>query len=414
MTDVRNRSAAARAPRRSAGPIARRGAAGRLADGLVIDSATIVTADEIWPETSVRLRDGRIDAIRPGGSFRNHGRAIDGRGLHLCPGFIDLHCDAIEKKIEPRPNTFFPLDVAIHELDKQLAACGVTTSFHSLSFAELEIGLRSNNMAAGIVREINEHAPGLRVRTMVHARFEITDLGAVPLLRQLVDEGQVGLFSLMDHTPGQGQFREIMSFKNYYGPVYGKSDAEMDHLIQRKQEARVNGAREGIETMVDCCRERGISLASHDDDCPDKIRWLHGLGIELTEFPVNLDAARSAREHGLHLILGAPNVLRGASQGGNLSARDALAAGYGDILCSDYAPLTLLHALLTLTRLEMMSLPEALNLVSRNPARAVGIDHETGTIAEGLAADLLLLDLTSGFPRIRGTLVQGREVFASC
>ncbi|OQX16574.1 MAG: hypothetical protein BWK76_11430 [Desulfobulbaceae bacterium A2] len=385
-----------------------------MPENCIIDSVTIVTPAAVLPESSLRVRDGRIDEIRPGGSFQANGRTIDGRGLHLFPGFIDLHCDAIEKKIEPRPNTFFPLDVAVHELDKQLAACGVTCSYHSLSFAEMEIGLRSNNMAAQIVREINEMSPGLRVRTRVHARFEITDLGAVPVLRQLVEQGQVRLFSLMDHTPGQGQFREVMSFKNYYGPVYGKSDSEMDRMIERKQEAKGNGAREGIETMVDCCRTHDIALASHDDDCPDKIRWLHGLGIQLTEFPVNLTAARSAREHGLHVILGAPNVMRGASQGGNLSAREALAAGCGDILCSDYAPLTLLHAVLTLERLGLMPLPEAVNLVSRNPAQAVGIDDETGSLREGLAADLLLLDLQHGFPRIVKTMVDGREVFASC
>ncbi|OQX11084.1 MAG: alpha-D-ribose 1-methylphosphonate 5-triphosphate diphosphatase [Desulfobulbaceae bacterium A2] len=385
-----------------------------MPDTWIIDSATVVTPQAVLPETSLRVRDGRIDEIRPGGSFQANGRTIDGRGRHLFPGFIDLHCDAIEKKIEPRPNTFFPLDVAVHELDKQLAACGVTSSYHSLSFAEMEIGLRSNNMAAQIVRDINEMSPGLRVRTRVHARFEITDFGAVPILRKLVEQGQIQLFSIMDHTPGQGQFREVMSFKNYYGPVYAKSDAEMDRLIQRKQEARDNGAREGIAAMVDCCRDHDIALASHDDDCPDKIRWLHGLGIELTEFPVNLAAARSAREHGLHVILGAPNVLRGASQGGNLSAREALAAGCGDILCSDYAPLTLLHAVLTLVRLELMPLPAAVNLVSLRPAQAVGIDDETGALREGLAADLLLLDLAQGFPRILKTFVQGREVFASC
>jgi alpha-D-ribose 1-methylphosphonate 5-triphosphate diphosphatase len=379
----------------------------------VIDGASVVTPTEVLSDCSLRVVNGRIDEIRQG-AFNGSALHIDGRGKYLFPGFIDLHCDAIEKKIEPRPNTFFPVDIAINELDKTLASCGVTTMFHSLSFAEMEVGLRSNGMAAQIVREVQELAPHLRVNTKIHARFEITDLGAVPILRELVEEERVQLFSLMDHTPGQGQFREVTSFKNYYGPVYAKSDAEMNRIIARKQETRNDRALAGIEIMVACCRAQGVALASHDDDTAEKIDWLQRLGIELTEFPVTLGAARTAQEMGLKVILGAPNLVRGASQGGNLSAREAVSQGLGDILCSDYAPHCLLHAVLTLVRLELLSLPAALNLVSRNPARAVGLEAETGALLEGFAADLLLVELNAGFPRVLKTFVNGREVYASC
>ncbi|AMV73719.1 alpha-D-ribose 1-methylphosphonate 5-triphosphate diphosphatase [Desulfuromonas carbonis] len=385
-----------------------------MSDSFVIDAATVVTPEAVLPECSVRVEQGRIAELRPGGSFNGSDPHLDARGKHLFPGFIDLHCDAIEKQIEPRPNTFFPVDIAIHELDKKLAACGVTTIFHSLSFAELEVGLRSNGMAAKIVREVNRQAPTLRINTRVHTRFEVTDGGAVPILQELIRGGEVGLFSLMDHTPGQGQFREVASFKNYYGPVYAKTEEEMDRIIARKQQAQNGDALTRIGRLTDCCREHLVALASHDDDCAAKLDWLQQLGVGMSEFPVNLAAARAARDRGITVILGAPNVLRGSSQGGNLSAREALAEGCGEILCSDYAPQTLLHAVLTLDRLGLKPLHEAVNLVSRNPAQAVGIGAKTGALVEGLAADLQLLDLAQGFPRVLKTFVGGLEVYGSC
>ena len=171
---------------------------------------------------SVQVEDGRIVEIGEG--YPQGAREIDAGGNFLFPGFVDMHSDAIEKGIEPRPNTFFPVDIAVFELDKKIASCGITTMYHSLSFAELEVGLRNNNTAAEIIREINKFREKLKVNTKIHARFEITDHGAVPFLEELIRDDQIDLFSLMDHSPGQGQFRDIISFKNYYGRVYAKSD----------------------------------------------------------------------------------------------------------------------------------------------------------------------------------------------
>jgi alpha-D-ribose 1-methylphosphonate 5-triphosphate diphosphatase len=187
------------------------------------------------------------------------------------------------------------VDVAVFELDKKIAACGITTMYHSLSFAELEVGLRSNSTAAGIIRRINECRHTLKVRTRIHARFEITDMGAVPYLEGLIRDGLIDLFSFMDHSPGQGQFRDISSFKSYYGPVYGKSDREMDGIIHRKLRSRENDAPLAIGHLVGMCRKNGIAIASHDDDSREKIEWLKRMGIAMTEFPVNIEVAGSPR-----------------------------------------------------------------------------------------------------------------------
>ncbi len=383
-----------------------------MQDRFVIINAHVVTPEGVRQNASLQVEDGRIVKIVD--SALNGSRVIDAMGNFLFPGFIDIHSDAIEKGIEPRPNTFFPVDIAVYELDKKIASCGITTMYHSLSFAELEVGLRNNNTAAGIIREINKLLNKLKVNTKIHARFEITDLGAVPFLEGLIEDGQINLFSFMDHSPGQGQFRDILAFKSYYGPVYAKSDAEMDHIIERKLEAKKSHAPVIIADMIKICREHDIAIASHDDDSREKIHWLKEMNIGMTEFPVNIEAVRAAKELGVSICLGSPNVVRGQSQAKNLSAREAISWGFGDILCSDYSPMTLLHAVLTLERLGILPLHEALKMVSLNPARAVGIAEETGSLEEGKAADMVLVDHSDDFPRVLKTFVGGREVFATC
>jgi alpha-D-ribose 1-methylphosphonate 5-triphosphate diphosphatase len=378
----------------------------------VVEDVTVVGPQEVLEHASVRVEDGVIADVRPGAT-RAVGEVVDGRGRLLLPGFVDLHSDAIEKEIEPRPRTLFPIEFAIHELDKRLAACGVTTTYHSISFADGEIGTRSNTLAARIVTEVAARAPALRVRTRVHARFEITDQRAVPVLAELIDRGDVQLLSLMDHTPGQGQFREVTSFKAYYGTVYGKSDAELDGIIESKLRSRAESAPRSVGILLAHAKGQGIPIASHDVDSAEKVRWLEEQGVRITEFPVTLETARAATAAGIHVMLGAPNVFRGRSQAGNLSAREAIARGDGDILCSDYAPQAMLHAALLLARTGAMPLPAAVNLVSLHPARAVGLEDRIGSIEPGKEADLVLVDPAGEHPHVLRTFVGGRSVFAT-
>jgi len=378
----------------------------------VVHNARLVSPDGVRDGVSVRVDRGIITEISTGVLSGKH--EIDACGNYLFPGFVDIHSDAIEKGIEPRPNTFFPVDIAVFELDKKLAACGITTMFHSLSFAEMEVGLRSNSTAAGIIRQISTFRHKLKVHTQIHARFEITDLGAVPFLESLIQDRLIQLFSFMDHSPGQGQFRDIMAYKSYYGPVYGKTDSEMDRIINRKLEAKQGDAQRAILQLISLCKENGVAIASHDDDSQTKIAWLKEMGVSITEFPVNFEALQAAHEQGISVCLGSPNIVRGASQARNLSAREAISQGFGDILCSDYAPMTMLHAVLTLERLGLLPLHEAVNMVSLNPAAAVGIADKTGSLELGKQADMLIVDHSEEHPRILKTFVSGREVYATC
>ena len=381
-------------------------------DCFTITNATVVTPEGTLSGASIDIADGIIVDIHEGAA--TIGKTIDAQGNYVLPGFIDIHSDAIEKSIEPRPNTFFPVNIAAFELDKKLVACGITTIFHSLSFAEMEVGLRSNNMAAKIIREIKQYSSRLKVNTKIHSRFEITDQGALPFLHELIADGKIDLLSIMDHSPGQGQFRDSISFKNYYGRVYAKSDAEMNDIIARKIKTKETTSLDSVVGLTELCKQHSIPLASHDDDSREKIMWLKEIGVCLSEFPVNIETAAAAHDLGIHVCFGSPNVLRGCSQTGNLSARDAIKAGIGDILCSDYSPMTMLHAVFTLFRDKTLLLHEAVNMASRNPACAVGLSEQTGSLEIGKNADMIVVRSRNGFAEVLKTFVKGKEVFATC
>jgi alpha-D-ribose 1-methylphosphonate 5-triphosphate diphosphatase len=376
-----------------------------------INGCRAVLSDGVLEDACVRVEEGRIAEVLQGRSIDG---GMDARGAWLLPGFVDVHSDAIEKAVEPRPNARFPTEIAVRELDRTLVACGVTTMYHSLSFADLEFGLRSNNVAAGLIEEICGLAPRLRARTRVHARFEITDLGAAPHLERLIEEGYVHLFSFMDHSPGQGQYRDEAAFRSYYGKVYRMSDEQLDAVLRRKERAHLEGVGEGVAAMAALCRRAGIPMASHDDDSVARLDWCQEQGIAISEFPIDIATAKLARERGLPTCLGAPNLVRGSSQGGNLSVREALAAGCGDILCSDYLPLAILHAVFLASDLGLRTLPESVAMATLSPARAVGIGGDTGSIETGKAADLLLVERRHGHPDVLRTWVEGREVYATC
>lgn len=381
-------------------------------DSLVVENGRLVLPEGILERTTIYIEEGLITRIGKG-LATNGAKRIDAAGCYVLPGIVDLHSDALEKELEPRPNTLFPTDMVLLEMDKKLAACGITTMYHSISFAEGEIGIRSNKMAEGIIREINRLLPRLRVHTKVHARYEMTDEAAVSVLEKLIDEDKVHLLSFMDHTPGQGQFRDALTFRRYYQAVYQKTETELQWIIQRKAASQKN-VEQRLNQLVGLCGHRNIPMASHDDDSEEKVNWLKQKGISISEFPVNMEAALAAGRNQLHVSLGAPNALRGYSQSKNLSAREAVALGLCQVLCSDYAPMTLLHAAFKLADDGLLGLHEAVRLVSINPAKAVGIDHYTGSLQEGKTADFSIVDKQNDHAQVLKTFVAGQEVFSTC
>jgi len=383
-------------------------------ESLIVENGSLVLPDSIVEGGALLVKDGLIEEVgKRGIAAGKDVRRIDASGCLVIPGLIDLHSDALERELEPRPNAFFPTEMVLLELDRKLAAVGITTMYHAISFAEGEIGTRSNKMAEALIREIKGLTDRFKIRTKVHARYELTDAEAVPAVERLIDEGKIDLFSLMDHTPGQGQFRELEHFHQYYGVVHHKTKDEIEELIERKVAAKDSVAPR-LEHLMGKCLAASIPLASHDDDTREKLAWLNERSRFISEFPVTMEAAEAACAFGFPVCLGAPNALRGVSLSRNLSAREAVSRGLCGILCSDYAPMALLQGAFTLFDLGILNLPETIAMVTINPARAVGIGNETGSIEVGKNADFVIVKKHAGYAEVVKTFVSGREVYATC
>lgn len=369
---------------------------------IYLTGARLVLRDEVLEDAALLLEDGLIAAINP--SSGNGAPAIDLRGKTLIPGMIDLHCDALEKEVEPRPNVHFPLDFACAQADKRNAAAGVTTVFHALSFANEELGVRNNAFAASVARAVHAWNPHGLVDNRVHCRYEVTDPTAPDVLLELMAADEMHLLSVMDHSPGQGQFKDIAAYRDYLARSYKKSAAELDAIVENKL-AQADGAMTRIRRLIDAAKQKGIHIASHDDDTPEKVETLHALGVGISEFPINLESARAARSKGMSTVFGAPNILRGKSQSGAVKALDAVIAGVADCLCADYHPAALIVAVFRLPELAGISLADAVRLVSANPAQAAGLT-DRGEIAVGKRADLMAVAQVNG-------LVQASSVFSA-
>ncbi|NYH99403.1 alpha-D-ribose 1-methylphosphonate 5-triphosphate diphosphatase [Cupriavidus plantarum] len=374
--------------------------------------ATLVLPDRLLDDSALLIEDGHIVAIEPdAGQVPSRANVIDLRGHTVMPGLIDVHCDAIEKEVEPRAGVLFPLDFAVAQVDRRNAAAGITTPYHALSFASNQFGVRNNDTAATLVRTVaafNDHA---LVDNRIHCRYEVTDPAAVPVLEALMEEGVVDLLSVMDHSPGQGQFKTVEAYLAYMMGNHGMTREEAADAVAKKQ-AELDGAPERVNRLLARARQHGIPTASHDDDSPERIAAMHALGVRMSEFPINVETARAATDVALPTILGAPNVLRGKSQSGSMRALDAILAGVAGILCSDYQPSTLIAAAFAAARLAEMPLYEALRLVTSNPADACGLT-DRGRLRPGARADVIAVSTVAGQPLVTHTWSAGRLVFAA-
>lgn len=371
--------------------------------------ATVVLADAVQDDVAVLIEGDRIAALDPIAS--NGARVVDLTGRILIPGLIDLHCDALEKEVEPRPNVHFPLDFACAQADKRNAAAGITTVYHALSFANHELGVRNNTFAAEIARAVHQWQPHALVDNRVHARYEVTDETALPILSQLVEEGHAHLISFMDHSPGQGQFRDMEAYRGYLASTYKMDESTLDEILARKAKA-AQGAMARMESLAQTARLQNVAIASHDDDSPEKVAIIEALGAVISEFPINLETAHAARARGLATLFGAPNILRGQSQSGNMRALDAVLAGVADCLCGDYSPAALLPSVMQLPKLAGITLSEAVALVTRNPARAIGL-ADRGEIAVGQRADLVEIKQLGGLPQAERVWSGGKPALSA-
>ena len=379
---------------------------------LLVRNARVVLPDRVVREADLRVRGGTVVELT-GDVLEPHGEPVlEADGDWLLPGLVDVHCDAIEREVQPRPGVCLPVDAALAELDGKLALCGVTTVFHAVSFGAGE-GVRSNELAAALVRAIA--ALGRRrtlVRHRAHVRLDVSNGAALPLVAALIEERAVGMLSFMDHTPGQGQHRDPKRYPEHLRTTSWAAEDEVDRIVAQKLAGRALVGEEDLRALADRAEAAWLPLAGHDPDTLDAVDRAIERGAGLVAFPVTLEAARYAADRGVHVCVGAPNVLHGRPHDGDLSARAAIAADAADVLCSDYYPAGLLQAVFALARDGAATLAEAVAMATANAAAAAGLQNAAGVIAPGWPADLVLVADDDGWPRVQGTVVDGELVLA--
>ncbi|MCW0215951.1 MAG: alpha-D-ribose 1-methylphosphonate 5-triphosphate diphosphatase [Pseudonocardia sp.] len=352
----------------------------------VLRNARIVLDDEIL-QGAVRLRDGEIADFSAGGEV---GEDLDGD--LLLPGLVELHTDHLESHARPRPGTRWDPLPAVLAHDVQLSGAGVTTVFDAVRIGTLEgrddETVYARPMADGI--EQARLAGITRAEHFLHLRCEVSAPGVVAEFEAFEDVPSLRLVSLMDHTPGQRQYADVSAYRRY---MLGKGRLPADRIepfIEQLKEIALVHSVPNRKAVAGLAAARGIALAAHDDATVEHVEESASFGVGISEFPTTEVAARAAREHGQLTVMGAPNIVRGGSQSGNIAATALLDRGLLDILSSDYVPASPLQAIVQLAADDRYPLVDGVRLVSGNPARAVGLD-DRGVIAAGRRADLVRL-----------------------
>ena len=383
---------------------------------LAIKNGIIVTEKQFLENHVVLIEGTNIQAIIAEDEANLQGyEVIDAKGGYVSPGFVDIHSDYIETIMSPRPTSIMSTEIGLRESERILMTHGITTIFHSLSYyGDDKYSHKLIRNPENVQRSVDAiHATHLEphlIRHRLHARFEIDSIDQIPVLENNILDGKVHLLSFMDHTPGQGQYRNLEIYKEIMRGYRDMSNQEADVLIQ-EQVDKSKMSLEEIERLSCLAIERNIAVASHDDDDIAKLELVHSYGTTISEFPITLDVAKAAKKMGLQTIAGAPNILIGGSHSGNLSASEAIQARVIDIICSDYYPPAMLHGIFKLAKEYEEDLHRLFQLVTINPARAVNMANEIGSIEVGKKADLIIIEqMADDYPVVTTTIVDGNVI----
>lgn len=376
-------------------------------DELILTNARVVTPGGVT-HGHVVVREGTIAEVGAGAA--RVPSALDLEGDLLTPGLVELHSDNLEHHLQPRPKVQWPFLPAIMAHDAQIAGAGITTILDALRLGDDDVGSEAGH-SAQLVDAIAEAGRRnmLRAEHLLHMRAELP----VPDLAEAVEpftwNPSLRLVSLMDHSPGQRQFQDIEVWKTYYRGKFGYTEAQLDTLAgDLRERAATHGAR-NRKALAKLCVDHYIPLASHDDTTVEHVAEAAELGVSVSEFPTTMAAARAAHRAGIATVAGAPNVVRGGSHSGNVAAQELVGADVLDSLSSDYVPVSLLHAVFVLHRQTGSGLSDLFALVSRNPARMVGLT-DRGEIAPGQRADLLRVRDHADAPVVGTVWRAGRRV----
>jgi len=377
---------------------------------LVFSNARLVLADRVIEAGWIAIEDGMIADY---GADRAPAGAEDVAGDFIIPGLIELHTDHLEAHYMPRPKVYWDPVAAVVSYDAQLASCGITTVLDSLRVWREEgvdeVGGEAALLGAAIATA--RDADMLRVGHFLHLRCEVPMPDVVAEATVLIGWPEVRLVSLMDHTPGQRQFRDEDKLRTYYrGKAGGLTDAQLDVLFAQRHDFAARNAASNYRELVALARAHGLRLASHDDTTLEHVEQSVADRVAIAEFPTTLEAAHALHAAGISVLMGAPNLVRGSSHSGNVGTAELARAGLLDVMSSDYMPASLLMAAFHLPKaVPAIELPQAVRTVTAAPAAAVGLD-DRGEIAVGKRADLVRVRVSRDIPVVRSVWRSGQRV----
>lgn len=375
---------------------------------LILDNARVILRNEVI-DGHVVVRDGTIAVIDTGRCRSAAARDLDGD--FLTPGLVDVHTDNAELHLVPRPGVRWPTRPGVLAHDAAIATAGITTVLDAIACGSDYGKEWRKDIAQETITGISElqRSGHFRADHLLHLRCEIVAEDMTESLTQTIDNPLVRLISIMDHTPGARQFVDIDKFRVYYKGKHGLNDQQVDDMIATRQQLQTRIAAQQRQLVADMCHARGITLATHDDATSEHVDEAVKFGATMCEFPTTVEAARAARKHGLATIMGGPNMVRGGSHSGNVSARELAENGLLDMLTSDYIPASLMQAAWLLHAQSGFSVPEAFDVVAGQPARALGL-NDRGMIETGRRADLVRIHRSEHGPVVRRVWRQGMEV----
>ncbi|MBY1058923.1 MULTISPECIES: alpha-D-ribose 1-methylphosphonate 5-triphosphate diphosphatase [Citrobacter] len=378
---------------------------------MIINNVKLVLEDEVV-QGSLEIEGGTIRAFAE--SQSQLPQALDGEGGWLLPGLIELHTDNLDKFFTPRPKVDWPAHSAMSSHDALMVASGITTVLDAVAIGDVRDGgdrLENLEKMINAVEETQKRGVN-RAEHRLHLRCELPHHTTLPLFEKLVSREPVTLVSLMDHSPGQRQFANREKYREYYQGKYSLTDEQMARYEEEQLALAARWSQPNRTAIAQMCRERQIALASHDDATSEHVLESHQLGSVIAEFPTTFAAAEASRQHGMNVLMGAPNIVRGGSHSGNVAAHKLAELGLLDILSSDYYPASLLDAAFRVAddNANGFTLPQAIRLVTRNPARALNLD-DRGVVAEGKRADLVLAHRKGGNIHIDHVWRKGKRVF---
>lgn len=374
-----------------------------------LTNARLVLADGEIERGWLRIESGQIAALGEGDPAEA-GESL--AGDVLIPGLVELHTDHLETHYAPRPAVRWSPFSSVLSYDAQIAASGITTVFDSFRVgSDADSGSLGGEIwkLADAVRSAAD-AGHLRVDHRTHLRCELASPDVLETAEAFVERYSVDLISLMDHTPGQRQFRSLDAWRRFYTRKSPMSAEELEGFIAKRLDLHERFAQLHRRRLVELARANGIALASHDDTTAGHVEESLSDGIAVAEFPTTQEAAQASHGGGMRVMMGAPNLVRGGSHSGNVGAIELAEGGVLDILSSDYVPASLLMAAFLLpARVPAITLHEAIRTVTRTPALATGLD-DRGALEPGLRADLVRVHLSSEGPVVRRVWRQGQPV----